>query len=541
MVFWPVLAGDLVYDDELILRQNPALRDAEIGELLTSPFFVEQIGYYRPVAAVLMATAWQLGGVTGVHVLALLVHALAGAVAFGLARALLGRPWPAALAAAMFLLHPAQVESVAWASAVTGPLAGLFVLLAVRAACGARSRPLLAAGWWMVALLCKESAVAGLPLIVGVAAWGAGAGRPRWRWLLAAFAVAFAIWAALRLALLAAPLGATAPVVDGPDAWRRISAPAELFLRHLLLLVAPYPCTPFHEFRTVIAPTTALAWLAAAIATAAALALLLGRAAPRLRIALLFALAPVLPHLVDFRVAGHYPLAERYLYLATFGFGLLLAMPRWGRWHFVPWALALVFGLASFDQSFVWRDQRQLVEHGIGHAPRDPLLAVMAGNFELAATHGGSDIAPLDRARAAFERALELASGYGSAAVTRKARADATLGLAWCELYHQQYRRKFDGERLVAHFRAALACDESIAAAWVGLGVAESIAHGPAAAEPALRRALALDDRCAEAWYYLADLQLGRGQREAARVSLERALACNPDLEAARELQARAR
>ena len=44
LAYWPALFGEIVYDDQLILRQNAALRGGDFGALVGSPFFVAQIG-----------------------------------------------------------------------------------------------------------------------------------------------------------------------------------------------------------------------------------------------------------------------------------------------------------------------------------------------------------------------------------------------------------------------------------------------------------------------------------------------------------------
>lgn len=546
LVFWPALRGDFVWDDTITLRQNTAVRTGDFATLMTAPFFVAQIGFHRPVSSMLMSIAWQVGGLTAVHALALVAHALTACIVFQVAVSVLGTRSRAALATLVFLWHPVQVESVAWASAVCGPIAALFSLLSVRSilqwrdANAPSSWPWRAAFFWIVALFTKESAAGALPILFAVAAWTPGRTRVvHWWRLSVSMAASFTIWLVVRMAVLAAPFGDVTRAI-GP--WRHASAPAELLVRHLLLLVSPWPMTAFHPFAPDVGAAAASAWIAAAMATLAAVVVLLRRARPVVRIGTVFVVAPVLPHVIDFRVAGLYPLAERYVYVATVGVGLLLAAPDWRRWRWMPWMLAIGLGATSFAQTFVWRSQRSLVEHAITCSANDPLLHAMRGDIDLQIAEGdGPDSGEaLVRARSEYAKALELAPAATDPAKQR-ARANATLGSAWCELLAQQGRGKFDGERLLTMFRAALACDDTVPVAWVGVGVAEWIARGPAPAEVAFRRALTLDERCAEAWYYLGKMQFDRGDRPGSRANLERALACNPDLLAARDLLAQIR
>lgn len=102
------------------------------------------------------------------HVGNVLIHLLNGGVLYGLAASCL-RPWPAVFALGVFLLHPVQVESVAYIAnrpdllATTALLVGLHAVIARR--------------WWLVgvagvaAFLAKETAVMAVPVFGLVALW----------------------------------------------------------------------------------------------------------------------------------------------------------------------------------------------------------------------------------------------------------------------------------------------------------------------------------------------------------------------------------
>jgi tetratricopeptide (TPR) repeat protein len=120
------------------------------------------------------------------HIASLLAHLVNVLLVFGILRLLLRRvnapitnsPWPAALGALLFAIHPVQVESVAWVSELRGLLAGFFTLLALLLylrgselsidASGRRAAPLVAsiaaAVLMALGILCKPSAVT-MPLI----------------------------------------------------------------------------------------------------------------------------------------------------------------------------------------------------------------------------------------------------------------------------------------------------------------------------------------------------------------------------------------
>lgn len=96
------------------------------------------------------------------------VHLLNGGLLYGLASSCLS-PWAAVLAVGVFLLHPVQVESVAYVSNRADLLATTALLVGLGAVTRAR--------WWLVALACvaaflaKETGIVVLPLCAVFAVW----------------------------------------------------------------------------------------------------------------------------------------------------------------------------------------------------------------------------------------------------------------------------------------------------------------------------------------------------------------------------------
>ena len=188
-VFWPVLRGELVYDDLEVVAQNPALRNAALlPEALTGAYWdfldeesAARIGYWRPLTTVVLFAAQQVGGGSpaAFHAFSIALHAAAAIAVFLLVRRLTRGDLPGLCAAVLFALHPVQVESVAWISAISDPLQGLLVLLGLVAhlrwrEAGSPGLPLVPALCLGTALMAKESAIALLPLVIAL-----DLGRPR--------------------------------------------------------------------------------------------------------------------------------------------------------------------------------------------------------------------------------------------------------------------------------------------------------------------------------------------------------------------------
>src|SRR6185503_3862818 len=181
LVYLRALAGELVYDDTLLIARNPSIADlANLPRLFTSGYWdfldvreAQYIGYWRPLTAIVQALIWPFAGSAAApyHAVCIAVHLGATAAAFLVARRLSGNAWIAAATGLLFGLHPAHVESVAWISALNDPLFGCLALFSIERflawrARGSRGVPVTALVCFSLALLAKELAAALVPLLV---------------------------------------------------------------------------------------------------------------------------------------------------------------------------------------------------------------------------------------------------------------------------------------------------------------------------------------------------------------------------------------
>ncbi|HEX5052823.1 MAG TPA: tetratricopeptide repeat protein, partial [Planctomycetota bacterium] len=528
-VYWPCLFAGLVYDDWVNFDRNQPLRDGDWFALVTQPYYGPDTTYWRPITSLLMGLAYQAGP-CGVHLLAIVLHVLAAYAVAAIARQLLGDARLALFAALLFALHPLQVESVAWASALPGVPSGLFLLLATRSVSSwangsGRRLPWSAAAWLSCCLLAKESGVVALPLLAIVVST-AGGSRPR----SAKFAVvgAVALVGAAWFAVHAAMVG-WRPVLGDDGPW--IAGAAQMTVRAVVLLFWPWPLTPFRAHPHAIG-SASLDVVAVVVVAAGAVAAIVAwrRLAVRWRIAGALAVLPLLLSAVTYDAVGPHPLTDRYLYSAVGGFALLVTASI-GR-HFVALAtLVAVCGASAFVQCHVWQDDSTFVAHVLELTPGDQSVHVLAGTNALRA----GDATGLRRARCEFRAAIHLQPRVLDA-FDRRQLAAALAGLAWCEVIDSD--RGADRARcaLAGRFRQALELDPLYVPAWVGLGVARGMSGQFEAALDAFARALAIDPLCPEAWFNLGRTQVDMGRRADARHSLRRALQCAPGLAAAAAL-----
>lgn len=174
-------AGFLGFDDNFFFGPDDEVMRAGLAAVLTQPI----ANAYLPVAhASLWLDAWMGAGAPLLpHLVAIVLHAAVATVLAQLLLALRLAPLPAFGAAALFAVHPALAESVAWVSGRKDLLSGLFVGLALLQCLRVLERPvwwrwLWLAGYGVLAMYSKATAVV-LPLLAGLVVLAAPRGRPR--------------------------------------------------------------------------------------------------------------------------------------------------------------------------------------------------------------------------------------------------------------------------------------------------------------------------------------------------------------------------
>ena len=135
LAYLPALAAGFIWDDDSYVTDNPTLRSAGgLWQIWTDPAATPQ--YYPLVHTSFWVEAhvFGVGSATPFHLVNVLIQA-ASAVALWRLLARLNVP-AAWLAAAVWAVHPVQVESVAWVTERKNVLSGLLYLMAALAYVG---------------------------------------------------------------------------------------------------------------------------------------------------------------------------------------------------------------------------------------------------------------------------------------------------------------------------------------------------------------------------------------------------------------------
>jgi len=409
VLYAPSLPGGPISDDYGFLL-NPWVIDPSPRHLLeildpTSQATIS-LRNYAPVRALVNALEWRLAAENApvYHATNVATHALAcWLVALLLIQS--GLPEVTAfLGGAFLLVHPAQVEAVAWMSQIWNALA---MALGAGALLAQRNRPRLAFALFALALLTRPTSVCFLP-----AAWirafcwrRARAGAPPRFAGLAAWTLALAVVGAAELATFH-DAGAAARFEPAPDALAKARTLVAGFGRYVAMAVTGFGVSPFQE------PRVALSWLdpwwllglAAGAASGARTLVCLarGREEAAWWAWALAAFAPI-SQLFPFL----YPTADRYLYFMLPGLlgGALLAGQDATRRIASPDARRLAalvavacaaaaigaFGIATYARSAIWLSEDRVLADAARHFPHGVAANLLAARR--AASQGDVDAA----------------------------------------------------------------------------------------------------------------------------------------------------
>jgi tetratricopeptide (TPR) repeat protein len=414
------LGNGFVWDDPVILQRQLVVFDS-LGDVLAPPRDIPQFSpdYYRPLTIATYLVDRAVGGERpfAFHLSVVLAHGVAALLLWALAAQLLaGAPGAgvgALGAGLLFAVHPVHAESVAWAAGRSDVLATVFLLAALVA--HGRSpwtwRGSAASGAAALASLgAKEAGVALFPLVVLRHLLVRPTRRPLVDWLrgYAGVALAGLVYVLLRRHALGEFVGTAPSIAATQRSPLEVAAALGTYAGKLLW---PWPLNAYIDH---VAVTPAILCAAALLLAA------FGAAAWRWRasrdglplFALLWIGLTLAPSLAILWKIPDAPLAERYLYLPSAGFCLLvgdLAGRGWARLSTpgarraaaaAAAAILLAGGAAAAHRCRVWHDDIALWEDT---EAKSRLSGMAARNLGAAYQQAGRPA----EARAALARALE--------------------------------------------------------------------------------------------------------------------------------------
>lgn len=166
--YLPSLFGQMFWDDDDFIRNNQYVKEFRIDKFFTAQA-VEGSGkpsnYFRPLQFSIYSILYQFFGSNPLpyKLTNILFHLLATLAVFAFVNKLCRNKYPflPLATAIVFLIHPIQTEAVSYVSGLSDPLVTLFGMLSLHAFLSYQNRriPIFSIGWYLLALLSKESGV----------------------------------------------------------------------------------------------------------------------------------------------------------------------------------------------------------------------------------------------------------------------------------------------------------------------------------------------------------------------------------------------
>jgi len=494
VVYGNTLGNGFVWDDVPIIVQNPQNRDpgalTQILSGIDSSRVSSKTPYYRPLTRLSYWVEYQVHGLNPAlcHLANLVLHAVNAFLVYRLALLLFSVELPAAFAALLFAVHPANAEAVNFLATRNTLLSTFFVLAAclcfIRGLDGARPvrTAVLTGAFFLAGIFCKETGLFVLPLfpVLALTLSSAPARQSLSRSLpvLGACALAAVGYLAIRQQILSA---AGVGIEILPGLGERLVEMLYLIPCSFLPLVWPVTLRPYYPLPEALGPL--IPWLAFAWAGIVALVVWVLRSVrcSATLIGLSWYLLFYLPVSGIIPIPSA-PMAERYLYLPAIGLWLIAAeLLRRATLRFperksviltAALCLLLALGLRTGLRNLDWKSDVTLFSRLAQDAPK---LAFAHHNLGTAYLDQAKD--PL-RAQAELEKTLALDPRYP--------RTHTVLG------YLQMQRQNLPAADL--HLSQALAQDPDDAEAHYNRAVVLEQLGRQAEAIPHLVKFLALDN-----------------------------------------------
>ncbi len=393
LVYAGALRFDFVYDDQGQILNNPWITSiAYLPRYFTSHVwgFANISGsYWRPLFLIWLLIHRLIFGTHPAmwHLDSVLLHVTTTGFVYLLARRLTGDRFVGAIAALIFGLHPALIESVAWISGVTDPLFAVCLVPSFLAFLNWRENRSprwlgISLALYALALMSKEPAVV-LPPLVFAYAWIYADHSFSRRTRDAIFAVLPYVPVTIVYAIVHLVIEERVDYSRSLATNTRtlLTAPS-LLLFYLRTLVFPAVISPHYNFKLVMEFSFGRVVVPALIVLAVATLLYFSCRGDRDRsrltaFAAAWIILPLLPAFYLKPQGAHDFAHARYLYLSCIGFGIVIALAirrlrRWGAQFAIAGVIVVLLALGTATQQLYWANNMLLFTRGVTVAPDNP-------------------------------------------------------------------------------------------------------------------------------------------------------------------------
>jgi protein O-mannosyl-transferase len=566
--------GFLNYDDDTYITNNPHVKAGLTWATAKWAFATYDQANWHPLTWLSHALDCQLFGLNpaGPHCVNVLLHAANAVLLFLLLQSATGLRWRSLAVAALFALHPINVESVAWAAERKNVLSTLFFLLALYAYVWYARKPALhryavVAFSFALSLLCKPQAITfpfllllwdywplcriGFPSLAGAAHDDNVPKRSSGWLLLEKLPLLLLSVASALITMKAQNAGGAVKTFSQYSPLLRLETALISYVSYMGKAIWPSKLVPLYPHPTKLYP----AWQAGAatllllVVTALVIAALDRR---YLAVGWFWFLGSLVP-MIGLVQVGAQAMADRYAYIPFIGLFLMLTwlVADWAKanqlraqWLAIPaicWLVTL--GTLTYRQVGYWHDipsfwNRTLALTENNYIAHDTLGEYLAsqGQIEEAATHFRAALAirPDDLPGNLNLGAYEHGHGNLPAAIERyqmvaQHAADVSLrAIAYGNL-GSAYRQMGDLTKAKQCFNTALQLSPDRPMAMIGLGLIAERNGDPSEAVRQYSRAMAVQPTDV-GFLLLAHALQQEGRSDEAKAILERVAHSSPDL-----------
>lgn len=416
IAYIPALDNGFVnWDDPVCIINNDVVHGFSGENMVKS--FTEEVSYnYHPLTNISQTIDWVLGGGdAGIfHITSLLIHIVNALLVFLFCMMLTGKQWVGLGSALLFAIHPAHVESVAWATERKDVLYGLFFILTliqylryVRG--GGNKHYMLAIVFAICSFLSKPAAIP-LPLVLILIDYFEGR-KLMDRKLIVEKLPFFAMAIIIGLITFSFQSDSAVRTLTELGFGERIIFASYSYVMYMVKFFFPYPLYAFYPYPNLAdLPTWYYGMPVLALAITGAV-LWFGRKNKFLWFGLLFFLLviSISLQLVSF---GGAVMADRYTYIPYIGLGIavlmgidkLLEKRKNLQKPLLIGGIAVgaIFAALTWVQADSWRDGEALWTHLINRAPQPVRIAYTnRGDYY-------KDNQQFDKALSDFNKALEI-------------------------------------------------------------------------------------------------------------------------------------
>jgi protein O-mannosyl-transferase len=392
------------FDDNHYITENPHVKAGLSWDTVKWAFATYDAANWHPLTWLSHALDCQLFGMNaaGPHLISVLLHALNAVLLFLILQSLTGFTWRSLMVAALFAVHPLNVESVAWAAERKNVLSMLFFLLAVWVYGAYVRKPSVAwylgvTGFFALALMAKPQVIIFPLVLLLLDYWPLG--RTRFAAALASTDSSAEVrqrsFASLLVekiplfglsvisavvTLQAQRAGHAVRTVIEYSLGSRIETAIVSYVLYLRDAFVPWHLAPIYPHADGLLATWKVLLAATILTVVSALVIVARKRAPYLLFGWLWFVGTLVP-MIGLIQVGVQARADRYMYVSVIG---ILAAAIWGGAELLAsydvsgllrgsWCIAVLatLSIATFQQIEHWRDSETLWSYTIAVTGRN--------------------------------------------------------------------------------------------------------------------------------------------------------------------------